>query len=535
MKNIRSSIAAKTGAYLILAFSSLMTLLSLLGISVAVHSDYYVLSADQMKEHFKSSYDNYQVLHRFIYEYRYTMILCCIAGVLLCILSFLFLILAAGHQKGAEGIQKSWLTKIPLDLFTGLTFFSLLLLPMVGDNFFNWELFIYVLLAFPLGVVILTAFLADCAIRIKLGKWWRNSILFFFWTFMKKLTKSAIYLIKRLISSLPILWKVVLGMLLLFFLEIFWILLFSPYGEADAALTLLWLGEKLLFYPLVLYLVLILRKLQASGRELARGNLSHQTDTSRMLWDFKEHGEHLNSIALGMGRAVEERLKSERMKTELITNVSHDIKTPLTSIINYSDLIANDETGNTAQIKEYASTLYRQSQRLKKLLEDLMDISKVSTGNVEVLLAPCETNVLLTQAIGEYEEKLKEQDLELIVKQPDHPLKILVDGRHIWRVFDNLMNNVCKYAQGGTRVYLTLEKQEKKAVFSLKNTSHQPLDISSEELMERFVRGDRSRHTEGSGLGLSIARSLTILQNGDFTLTIDGDLFKTVLTFDLFT
>ena len=202
----------------------------------------------------------------------------------------------------------------------------------------------------------------------------------------------------------------------------------------------------------------------------------------------------------------------------------------MTSIINYSDLISKEPCENE-NIKEYAVSLHRQSERLKKLINDLMDASKVSTGNIEVLLAPCEADIFLTQAVGEYEEKLKTHELQLITKIPQESFQIMADGRHMWRIFDNLMNNVCKYAQGGTRVYLTLEKVEGKAVFSLKNISHYPLDISSEELMERFVRGDRSRHTEGSGLGLSIAKSLTELQKGTFDLTVDGDFFKVVISF----
>ena len=146
-------------------------------------------------------------------------------------------------------------------------------------------------------------------------------------------------------------------------------------------------------------------------------------------------------------------------------------------------------------------------------------------------MAPCEADIFLTQAAGEYEEKLKSHELELITKIPQESLRIMADGRHMQRVFDNLMNNVCKYAQGGTRVYLTLERKEELAVFSLKNISHYPLDVTAEELMERFVRGDRSRHTEGSGLGLSIAKSLTQLQKGEFDLTVDGDFFKVVISF----
>ena len=233
-----------------------------------------------------------------------------------------------------------------------------------------------------------------------------------------------------------------------------------------------------------------------------------------------------------MSLAVEERLKSERMKTELITNVSHDIKTPLTSIINYATLIGNESCENE-KIIEYSTVLVRQSERLKRLIEDLVEASKASTGNLDVLLSPCDPSIFLTQAGGEYEEKLQRAELTLVIKQPEQEVQIMADGRRMWRVFDNLMNNICKYAQSGTRVYLTLEIIRKNAVITFKNTSRDPLDISEAELMERFVRGDTSRNTEGNGLGLSIAKSMVELQNGSLHLLIDGDLFKVALSFPI--
>ena len=240
----------------------------------------------------------------------------------------------------------------------------------------------------------------------------------------------------------------------------------------------------------------------------------------------------MNRIADGMGIAVEDRLKSERMKTELITNVSHDIKTPLTSIINYASLISTEPCENRT-ITEYSQVLVRQSEKLKRLIEDLVEASKASTGNLEVLLAPCDAGTFLMQASGEYEEKMQKAELALVTKQPDKELRIMADGRRMWRVFDNLMNNICKYAQPGTRVYLTLEEQNGNAVITFRNTSREPLNITEEELMERFTRGDASRNTEGNGLGLSIAKSMTELQGGSMRLTIDGDLFKAILCFPL--
>jgi signal transduction histidine kinase len=221
------------------------------------------------------------------------------------------------------------------------------------------------------------------------------------------------------------------------------------------------------------------------------------------------------------------------MKTELITNVSHDIKTPLTSIINYADLIAREKPENE-KIAEYCEVLTRQSGKLKRLIEDLVEASKASTGNLEVNPVPCDASIFLQQAGGEYEEKLEAAGLSLVTKLPDREIMILADSRRMWRVFDNLMNNVCKYSQQGTRVYLSLEAEGQEAVITFKNTSARQLDISPEELMERFVRGDSSRNTEGNGLGLSIARSLTELQGGSFSLQVDGDLFKAILRFPIF-
>ena len=201
-------------------------------------------------------------------------------------------------------------------------------------------------------------------------------------------------------------------------------------------------------------------------------------------------------------------------------------------IINYSDLIGKEPCDNE-KITEYAEVLHRQSERLKRLIEDLVEASKASTGNLEVLLAPCEVGVLLNQATGEYEQRLQQCQLELVTKQPEMPVKIMADGRRLWRVFDNLLNNICKYSQPGTRVYITVEAVDGNAVIAFKNTSRDALNISSEELMERFVRGDAARKSEGNGLGLSIAKSLTDLQNGTMALTVDGDLFKAVLTFPI--
>lgn len=246
---------------------------------------------------------------------------------------------------------------------------------------------------------------------------------------------------------------------------------------------------------------------------------------------LKHHGENLNSIAQGMQKAVQQQLKSERFRTDLITNVSHDIKTPLTSIVNYVDLLKKEDV-QPEKAKEYLAVLDRQSARLKKLTEDLVEASKASSGTLPVHLEAVDVNVLLSQVSGEYQSRFELCRLEPIVKLAPESPQILADGKLLWRVFDNLLSNICKYAARHARVFHQ-RVLDSRVQISFKNISNYPLDITADELMERFVRGDSSRSTEGSGLGLSIAQSLTGLQKGSFDLVVDGDLFKANISFPL--
>ena len=274
----------------------------------------------------------------------------------------------------------------------------------------------------------------------------------------------------------------------------------------------------------LLYAFSVMKRLQIAAKTIADGELDYRVDTKRMLWDFKAHGEALNHIGEGLSLAVDDRMKSERMKTELITNVSHDLKTPLTSIVNYVDLLKKEEL--TGAAADYVDVLDRQSARLKKLTEDLVEASKASTGNLPVSLETVELGEFLEQVQAEYAARLQKATLEIVTEPTPEHLTARADGRYLWRILDNLLGNVCKYALPGTRVYLAAEEREGYSVISVKNISREKLNISAEELMERFVRGDDARNTEGSGLGLSIARSLAALMDGELKLTIDGDLFK---------
>lgn len=273
-----------------------------------------------------------------------------------------------------------------------------------------------------------------------------------------------------------------------------------------------------------------LDRLKQGGARLASGDLSYKIPTDHMYWDLQQHAQDLNAISDGMAVAVEERLKSERMKYELLTNVSHDIKTPLTSIINYVELLKSEPAGSE-QAKGYIEVLDRQAAKLKKLITDLIEVSKATTGNITVQAERTHAGELLRQCVGEYSERFEEKELETVLTMPAQEPSIYADGRLLWRIFDNLLGNIYKYAMPKTRVYIDLATKENRVFVSLKNISRERLNLASDELMERFVRGDAARTTEGSGLGLSIARSLAELMQGKFELTVDGDLFKIVLIF----
>jgi len=467
------------------------------------------------------------------YGLRYWVYPIVIVSLLAAAVCFVCLMCGAGRRNEYEGIRESMMARIPFDVYTCAV--------GIAAFYFTWfmcEAFIWygngAAMAIIAGAVLMfvlliagVGFCMNLAVRIKLGTVWSNTLICRAWHIIARMGRMAWRGCGMLFSMIPMAWRTLVIAFIVFVLKLFSILIWSYDPEVLLLLVLL---ETIIVVPLLMYLVYCLRTLQKGGKALAEGNLNYQVKSKGLVWEFKDHANDLNSIRDGMNAAVNERMKSERMKTELITNVSHDIKTPLTSIINYTDLIVKEQSENE-KINEYAQVLARQSARLKKLIEDLVEASKASTGNLDVTLSPMEVGVMVTQAAGEYTERLALRNLTLITKQPEEPLKIMADGRHLWRVMDNLMNNVCKYAQPGTRVYLSVEKKLNRAVITLKNTSEYALDTEADELMERFVRGDASRSTEGNGLGLSIAQSLTELQGGKMQLTVDGDLFKVMLSF----
>jgi len=273
------------------------------------------------------------------------------------------------------------------------------------------------------------------------------------------------------------------------------------------------------------------RILEAAER-ITSGELDYQIDLSEINHLQMDVAQSINQVGNGIQMAVQQSIKDERLRTDLITNVSHDIKTPLTSIINYVDLLKREDIQNE-KAQGYLEILEQKSQRLKQLTEDLVEASKLSSGNVVLNLEQMDFNEILQQALGEFEEKFQERYLQVVLKRPEGHVYVLAEGRRMWRILENLFQNVYKYAMPATRVYAVLEKKQDYMLFALKNISEYSLNVDAEDLTERFIRGDVARSTEGSGLGLSIAKNLTTLQNGEFHIHLDGDLFKVTLKFDL--
>ena len=440
---------------------------------------------------------------------------------LLALFCFCFSMASAGHWSGHEGIHLTWLDKIPADVW---------LLVLLCTFFIGWEAFYYewgrvffCAALVPLVLLFLCAFAAQCKAGTVLRGALIGRIARFLWRIVRAIFRALLHTLARL----PLVWKTALVGLVIAGAE--FLLYINDFYRVRYGVFLV---MKLIELLAVLYIAVSLRTLQKGGEKLARGDFSSPIDTRYLLWDFKRYGQELNDVQGGLEQAVQEQMKAEHLKTELITNVSHDIKTPLTSIVNYVDLLKKEDMPSPAA-REYVNVLDRQSHRLKKLTEDLVEASKASSGALNVELQPTDVNVLLSQIEGEYQERLAACHLTLVTQPPAPGTMIQADSRLLSRVMDNLVSNVCKYALENTRVYVTAAVRDGQAVISFKNVSRDELNISPDELMERFVRGDASRHSEGSGLGLSIARSLVQLQGGTFALSIDADLFRADIVFPL--
>ena len=439
---------------------------------------------------------------------------------ILFVVTLTLLLRSAGWRSGSDRPVRSSFDRIPLDLLAFCLFWAVMLLLAGGDsmafavnqNGLTRDLVVGLTLISCGIALCLLFFLLTLAVRIK-----THTVLSC--TLIAALCRLVIRAIRAMARSWPLIWRVVLVFLLYL---------------VGSLLTL----STIILFPIYQLIVLLgicrwaiqWKKVREGTGKILGGEQDYKINTTHMYHDLAGHARQLNDLGQAIGNAVEERIQSERFKAELITNVSHDLKTPLTSIINYVDLLKKKGL-DSPDAPAYLEVLDRKSQRLKKLTEDLVEASKASTGSLPVHLERLGMVQLFQQALGEFEEKFEQNHLTVVPRFPPDELWIMADGRHLWRVIDNLLGNCNKYTQEGTRIYADIFRQDGRAVLSIKNVSRQQLNIPAQQLMERFVRGDESRTTEGSGLGLSIARSLTELQGGQFNIDIDGDLFKVFVSF----
>ena len=467
----------------------------------------------------------YDVMAEFAPNAAVVVTVCALAELLFLV----FLARAAGRRVGREETVAGWQEKIPFDLYAAVVLGGSAMLVAAAasgteNTFQGFEpiMIAVVLACCAAAYALFLAFWMTLCARVKLGRWWENTVCCWLLRLCRRILRWCWRVLCRawgalagFVRGIPLVWRTAVGCCVI------GVLLFALESNHADGLLLALLA---VLSVAACLLSMQLRRLQKGGEALAAGDLTSQVDTSHMYFDLKRHGENLNAISRGMSIAVEQKLKSERLKTELITNVSHDIKTPLTSIVNYVDLLQREHTPE--QEREYLAVLDRQAHKLKKLTVDLVEMSKASTGNIPCHIARRSVRELLDQTVGEHAAKLSAARLEPVVTLPDEELYCLCDGALMWRALDSLLSNACKYACAGTRLYVAAGREGETVAFSFKTISRDALNVDPDELMERFVRGDSSRTTEGSGLGLNIAKSLVELQKGTFSIAIDGDLFK---------
>ncbi|TGY95551.1 HAMP domain-containing histidine kinase [Petralouisia muris] len=477
------------------------------------------------EDEFKRARDEFTGMRPWIY----ISLLGAALSLVICLICLIYLSMAAGRREEEEKIYLNLFDQIPTEVLyflvvsAGSTCF--LLFGRIFYQFSSEELTGLMLasgiLSFFSGTVFLSFYLSFVR-RIRAGVLWKRSILYWFVHGI-----GLLFLTRKSSAKMLILF----GMHLLFCFALWSGILSNMYDEEVIMLILA--GFILLS---CVEAVLIIRegvqrnKVLEGIRKISGGDLEYKIAAEELSGDNKCVAEAVNTIGDGLFHAVDDSMRNEHLKADLITNVSHDIKTPLTSIINYVDLLKREDLQNE-RVQGYIAVLDSKSQRLKQLTEDLVEASKVSSGNIKLEMERINLVELVHQTEGEFDERFQVRNLTVVSKLPRKPVIILADGRRIWRVLENLYSNVAKYAMEHTRVYVDMEADGNRVRFSVKNISENPLNIHAEELTERFIRGDISRSTEGSGLGLSIAKSLTELMNGTFEIYLDGDLFKATVSF----
>lgn len=469
---------------------------------------------------FHDDYYNLYITYKICTNSVKTAIINIIITLVLVIVSAILITIYAGRKRNFKEIQLELIDKIPLEIILVAMFIPSIMLLFLGIEL-SYSLNIATIIG-NIGILIIMYSIAlisyeSIVRRIKTNTILKNTIIY-------RLCKWIKNGVKNIFNNFSLAAKiiVILACMLIF------TLIFSNWGFTGIILLIAMyvFAFKYYFDNITKFL-----NIKNTVKKIYEGDTKVRLQEDEYTGVLKELCIYVNDIAGGFTNAIDKSLKSERMKTELITNVSHDIKTPLTSIINYVDLLKKEDIQNE-KAKEYLDILEQKSQRLKRLTEDLIEASKASSGNIKLDMKKINVNELIKQISGEFEDKFKNKNLDLNIEIPKEDVFILADSRYLYRVMENMYTNIEKYAMENSRVYVDLLEENKKVKIEIKNISKEKLNISANELMERFVRGESSRNTEGSGLGLSIAQSLTKLQKGEFGIYLDGDLFKVIISFN---
>lgn len=441
------------------------------------------------------------------------------------VIMVIYLCWAIGYEKGRNHIELNRMDKLSYEILFMLAFFIVAILVSlvavcIESKIPGRILSSIMIISYVGSYASISVLFTSTIKRIKAKEFWHTFLIYRIYTWIKNGIKDILEKMSD---------KTNLNKKIIFFYTIFILISVILISMANTFIGFILL---IAFWIWVLYEIIKyfkkVKNIENVLKEIYQGNADVHLEEEELTGVLKRMAKYINDIAGGFSNAIDQSLKSERLKTELITNVSHDIKTPLTSIINYVDLLKKEEIKD-AKIEQYIAILDTKSQRLKKLIEDLVEASKVSSGNVKLNIEVINLKELLNQAIGEFEDKFEKKNLKIDLNIPKEDIKIQADNRYMYRIIENLFSNITKYAMENTRIYIQLQKLSNEIELEIKNISASKLNISSDELMQRFVRGDKSRYTEGSGLGLSIAKSLTEIQGGRFNISIDGDLFKVVL------
>lgn len=488
-------------------------------------------------DRYKSAFDWIDVANSLKY---FVFVVLFIALLIMVILLSIITINAGTTDPETGEIVPGTIDKIPLDLCTVavIGFFAVAWIVMGLTTAADVEMVLnnlVVVITFVAFIMLLMTYLQTVSVRVKMGKIYKNTVFYMIYRKFKRKTPRKV---RKAFGEMSFPVKIIIGITAYVVFEAAILAIMARAGifggdatEVFTMFLIVWGMTRLLIIPIFVMVAINLNYIKEEGERLAGGILDSGITDKLSIPAFKSHGKNLDQIRKEINKAMEQELKSERLRNELITNVSHDIKTPLTSIKSYVDFLQRDNLSEKER-KEYLEIVAKHTDKLAVLAKNLIEVSQITSGNIEVKREKTSLNIIVEQTIEEFALKLEQNELMPRVRMPENDVCIMGDGEWLWRIFSNLLNNACKYAAGGTDVEISLEENNGKAVIRIANISKSALRVEGDELFERFVRGDSSRHTEGNGLGLSIAKSLAELQGGNLDISVKGDTFMAVVVFD---